>query len=272
MKKQIAMLLLLTMIPIFAACARTDTSTKTQVPSDEPSASEEETAVVVTEPSAPLTDYMNHGEFMSAPLDTEVTVETYVQASERWWDGKVTLYCQNPEGAYYLYNLACPEDEAAKFVPGIRVRATGIKAQWNGNTEIIDGTVSLAEADHGYIAEAADMTPLLGTEALAAEVNRLGVFKGMTVAPSTNADGKEAAFLYKEDGSGKQGDDLYFHLTDGTSVIRCRVNVHMLGCDADSALYKAVQALKLHSKVDAEGFLFRNNSILLHITSLTAVK
>ena len=274
MKKPIVMLLVLTMIPVFAACARTDASNETQASSAASSAAQTETAVAATEPTVTV-DYMDYTEFMASPLDAEVTIETYVQASERWWDGKVTLYCQSPAGGYYLYNLACTEEEAAKFVPGIKVRATGIKAQWNGNTEIIDGTVSVAEVENGYvayIAEAADVTALLGTDALAAQTNRLGAFKGMTVAPSTDADGKEASFLYKEDGTGEQGDDIYFTLTDGTNTIRCRINVHMLGCDADSEIYKVAEALKLDDKVDAEGFLFWNNTVNVHITSLTAGK
>lgn len=272
MKKRIAMLLILTMIPVFAACAKTDSPTETQVSSTDTSAVQAETAAAQTEPSATVMDYE---EFMASPMDAEVSIETYVQASERWWDGKVTLYCQSPEGGYYLYNLACTEEDAAKFVPGIKIQATGLKAQWNGNTEIIDGTVSVAEVGDGYaayIAKAADVTALLGTDALAAQMNRLGAFKGMTVAPSTNADGKEAAFLYKEDGSGEQGDDIYFNLTDGANTIRCRINVHMLGCDADSEVYKAAETLKLDNKVDAEGFLYWHTSVTPHITSLTVVE
>ena len=147
MKKRIAMLLILTMIPVFAACAKTDSPTETQVSSTDKSAVQAETAAAQAEPSATVMDYE---EFMASPMDAEVSIETYVQASERWWDGKVTLYCQSPEGGYYLYNLACTEEDAAKFVPGIKIQATGLKAQWNGNTEIIDGTVSVAEVGDGY--------------------------------------------------------------------------------------------------------------------------
>ena len=42
-------------------------------------------------------------------------------------------------------------------------------------------------------------------------------FTGLTVAPSTDANGNEAAFLYNWDGSGTQGDDVYFNVTVGDS-------------------------------------------------------
>ena len=85
MKKLIAMLLVLTMVLSFAACAKKDAG-------------------------------MSHADYMAAANDAEVVVETYVQAHQSWWEGKVTVYCQSPDGAYFLYNLACSEEDAAKLV------------------------------------------------------------------------------------------------------------------------------------------------------------
>ena len=36
-------------------------------------------------------------------LDSEVTVETYVQAKQSWWEDKATVYTQDKDGAYFVY-------------------------------------------------------------------------------------------------------------------------------------------------------------------------
>ena len=35
---------------------------------------------------------MTHEDYVAAELDSEVTVETYVQAKQSWWDNKGTIY------------------------------------------------------------------------------------------------------------------------------------------------------------------------------------
>ena len=181
MKKLIAMLLVLTMVLSFAACAKKDAG-------------------------------MSHADYMAAANDTEVVVETYVQAHQSWWEGKVTVYCQSPDGAYFLYNLACSEEDAAKLVPGTKIRVTGYKGEWSGEVEIMDGTFEFVKGD-SYIAEPLDVTDLLGTDELIDHQNEFVSFTGLTVAPSTDANGNEAAFLYNWDGSGEKGNDLYFNVT-----------------------------------------------------------
>ena len=41
---------------------------------------------------------MTYDEYMAAELDTEVVVETYVQAKQSWWEDKATLYTQDRDG------------------------------------------------------------------------------------------------------------------------------------------------------------------------------
>ena len=159
MKKLIAMLLVLTMVLSFAACAKKDAG-------------------------------MSHADYMAAANDTEVVVETYVQAHQSWWDNKVTVYCQSPDGAYFLYELACSEEDAAKLVPGTKIRVTGYKSEWSGEVEITDGTFEFVKGD-SYIAEPLDVTDLLGTDELIDHQNEFVSFTGLTVAPSTDANGNE---------------------------------------------------------------------------------
>lgn len=108
---------------------------------------------------------MTHEEFVAAELESEVTVETYVQDKQSWWDNKATFYCQSEDGAYFIYEMPCTEDEYAQLVPGTKIRVTGYKAEWSGEVEITDATFEILEADP-YIAEATDVTELLGTDEL----------------------------------------------------------------------------------------------------------
>ena len=64
-----------------------------------------------------------------------------------------------------------------------------------------------------WVAEAMDASALLGTDDLVKHQNKFVSFKGMTVEPSVDGAGNEAAYLYKWDGSGQDGDDLYFNVS-----------------------------------------------------------
>ena len=151
---------------------------------------------------------MSHEEYMAAELDTEVTVETYVQAKQSWWEDKATIYAQSKDGAYFIYNAACSESDYEKLTPGTKILVTGYKSEWSGEIEIIDATIEIKKGS--YTAEPLDVTAMLGTDELEAHQNEKVSFKGMTVEPA-NGDG--AAFLYNWDGSGQEGDDLYFNVS-----------------------------------------------------------
>ena len=262
MKKIFNMLLAVVMVIYMAACGNTDapeTSAPTTTAGTEAS----------TDTTAAAADVMTHDEFVAAELETAVVVETYMQAVEGWWDGKVQLYTQNEEGAYYIFDLACTEDEAKKFVPGTKIRVSGYKAEWSGEVEIIDATYEILEGSY-IVEEATDVTELMGTDDLAAHMNELVAIKGLTVAASKDANGNEAAYLYKWDGSGAQGDDVYFNVTLGEKTYTFTVNAYMIGTGSDSDVYKAVEALKIGDKIDVEGFLYWYNDAQPHITSISA--
>ncbi|MBQ0010597.1 MAG: hypothetical protein KBS76_05820, partial [Ruminococcus sp.] len=56
---------------------------------------------------------MTYDEYVAAELDSKVVIETYVQAKQSWWDNKATVYSQDKDGAYFLYNMACSEEDYA---------------------------------------------------------------------------------------------------------------------------------------------------------------
>ena len=80
---------------------------------------------------------MTYKEYTEAALDSEVVIEGYVQATQSWWSDKITVYLADLDGAYFLYELACSEADAAKLIPGTKIKVTGTKAAWDGEVEII---------------------------------------------------------------------------------------------------------------------------------------
>ena len=252
MKKILAMLLVLTMVLSFAACAKTEPAATeapaTEAPATEAPATE---APVETEAAAPAA--MTHEEYIAAEMDSEVVVETYVQGHQSWWDNKITVYCQSEDGAYFLYELQCSEEDAAKLVPGTKIRVNGYKGEWAGEVEVMDGTFEFVEGD-SFIAEAFDATALLGTDELIAHQNEFVSFKGMTVE----------AVEYK---NGEPGDDIYVTLSsNGASYSFC-VEVYLTGPDTE--VYQTVGTLAAGDVVDVEGFLYWYEGPNPHITAIS---
>ena len=162
------------------------------------------------------------------------------------------------------------EEEYEKLVPGTKIKVTGYKAEWSGEIEIAD--VSSFEIEDGeYIAEPLDVTDLLGKDELIDHQNELVSFKGMTVeAAGQDADGNDVAYLYNYDGSGSEGDDLYFNVSLDGETYTFTVESYL--CDKDSDVYKAVEALNIGDKIDMEGFLYWYEGVNPHITSVTAAE
>jgi len=257
MKKFIAMLLALAMVMAFAGCAKTEAPETTAAPETE--------AVVETAPAAAeegvldggadiaVDAVLTHEEFMAAELESVVCVETYVQGHQSWWDNKITVYCQSEDGAYFLYELQCSEEDAAKLVPGTKIRVTGDKAEWAGEVEIMNGTFEFVEGD-SYVAEALDVTELLGTEELIAHQNEFVSFTGMTVE----------AIEYK---NGEPGDDIYVTLGyNGASYDFC-VEIYLTGADSD--VYTTVGTLNVGDVVNVEGYLYWYEGVNPHITAIS---
>ena len=262
MKKLIAMLLALVMVCGLVACgqkapeAAPETQPATEAPTEASTeeATEAPTEAEVEEPAEVVV--MNHEEYMAAELDSEVVIETFVQGHQSWWDNKITVYCQSPDGAYFLYELACSEEDAAKMVPGTKIRVTGYKGEWAGEVEVMDGTFEFVDDGETFIAEALDVTDLLASEELIAHQNEFVAFKGMTVK----------AIEYK---NGEPGDDIYVTLEkDGAEYSFC-VEVYLTGPDTE--VYTTVGELAEGDVVNVEGFLYWYEGMNPHITAITKI-
>lgn len=218
---------------------------------------------------------MTYAEYEAAPMESEVVIETYVQAKQSWWEDKATVYTQDQDGAYFVYNMACSEEDYEKLVPGTKIKVTGYKTEWSGEVEIAEGaTFEILEGN--YIASAEDVTSLMGTDDLIKHQNKFVTFTGMTVEPCKDkdgnnikdADGNDVAFLYNWDGSGQEGDDLYFSVSLNGETYTFTVESYL--CDSSTDVYKAVQGLNIGDKIDMEGFLYWYEGVNPHITSVKA--
>ena len=241
MKKIIAMLLVLSMLAAFAACAE----------------SENTSSDASTEASTEAVKVMTYAEYLAAEVGATVTVETYVQANQGWWNNSIVLYCQSADGGIFVYNLACSEEDSAKLTKGTKIRVTGSKAEYDGEVEIMDATFEFVEGGDTYVAEAKDLTDKLGSDDLINYMNQLVTFKGLT-------------FKSLEYKNGEPGDDIYVTLTkDGKDYSFC-VEVYLTGTETD--VYKTVGELKEGDVVDVTGFLYWYKGANPHITAITVNK
>ena len=230
MKKFIALILALVMVMAFAACGASEKF----------------------DPAAKSEGTMTYAEYAAAELDANVVIECYVQATQSWWDNKITVYAQDPDGAYFIYELACSEEDAAKLVKGTKIKVTGYKGEWAGEVEVMEGTFEIMEGT--WVAEALDVTNLLGTVELIAHQNKFVCFKGLTIE----------AVEYK---NGEPGDDIYVTVGyNGASYSFC-VERYLTGPETE--VYATVGTLNVGDVVDIEGFLYWYEGVNTHITSVT---
>ncbi|SCY05561.1 hypothetical protein SAMN02910292_00728 [Lachnospiraceae bacterium XBB2008] len=279
-KKIVATLLASAMVLSLAACGKTEEVAETATEAVEETAetveeATEEVAETVEEAVEEEVEetenaggVFTYADYVDAELDTEVTVETYVQAKQGWWEnegvGMATFYTQDKDGAYFLYNMPCSEEDYELMVPGTKIIVTGYKSEWSGEVEITDATYSISEDGETYVATAADVTDKLGTDEIADYMNQFVAFKGMTVEGSGDDN---AAFLYNWDGSGSQGDDLYFNVSkDGKTYTFC---VESYLCGSDTDVYKAVEGLNVGDTIDVEGFMYWYEGPQPHVTNVT---
>jgi len=68
---------------------------------------------------------MTYEEYAAAAIDEAVVIDAYVQGKQSWWDNKATVYTQDEDGAYFLYEMACSEEDYAKLVPGTHILVKG---------------------------------------------------------------------------------------------------------------------------------------------------
>lgn len=195
---------------------------------------------------------LTYEEYVAADLESNVVIEAYVQDTQSWWDNKITVYAADEDGAYFLYELACSEEDAAKLTPGTKIKVSGRKTAWSGEVEIVDATFEFA-GEETYVATAKDVTSKLGTDELINYQNQLVTFKGLEVV----------SVSYKGDA---RGDDVYLKVKNDKGTYDFCVEKYLT--DENTDVYKAVEALKAGDKVDVTGFAYWYNGINTHVTAV----
>ena len=227
-------MILVMAVSVFVACDKTEDDTPK------------------VDPNAKSEGVMTYAQYDAAAIDDAVVIEAFVQAKQSWWENKATVYLQDGEGAYFVYEMACTEADYAKLTKGTKIKVTGNKAAWDGEIEIVDATFEFAGTDT-YVAEATDVTALLGKDEIIKKQNMFVKFTDMTVV---KIDFK----------NGEPGDDIYVTLSkDGAEYSFC---VERYLTDPDTQVYKDVSALKAGDVIDVEGFLYWWNAPNTHITAV----
>ena len=265
MKKLLALLLALVMVFALVACGaeeeETDKTDKTEeteetttAPVETTEATEEETTAEVTEPEEEVT-VMTFEEYMAAELETAVVIECAVQGNQSWWDNKITVYGADENGGYFMYEMACSEEDAAKLTQGTWIRVTGVKKEWEGMTEIMDCTFEFIEKEP-YIAEVTDATELLGTEELVNKTALPVSFTGMTVE-SVEFQG------------GEPGKDIYLTVKSGEETYSFCVESYLTGTDTE--VYTVVSALEAGAVIDITAYVYWYQGLNAHIIGVNTV-
>ena len=200
---------------------------------------------------------MTHAEYIAAAKGDEVVIEAFVQATQGWWEdngqGKITAYLQDKDGGYFAYEMACTEADSKKLTPGTKIKVTGYKTEWAGEIEI-DSLATFEIMDGTWVAEATDVTALLGKDEMIDHQNEKVLFTDMTVV----------GWTYKNE---TVGQDIYVTLSkDGAEYSFCVESY--LTADGTEA-YDAVEALVAGDVVDIEGFAYWYEGLNTHITSVT---
>ncbi len=266
MKKFLSTLLVATLVLSLAACGdKKNNETKTNDPVNDAVATTAPTSTPVPQVSEEEKlpeGVMDYAAYAAAAIDSEVTVAPYFQAAQSWWEkdgqGLATIYAQDENGGYFLYDCKCPKEVYDQLKPGVRILVKGYKSEWAGEVEITDCTVEILESKNSFVANATDITDIYGTEAVNEKINRLVAVNSLTVSAPAN---------YKWDGSGSRGDDLYLGVMINGAAYTMVVESYLCGKDTDT--YKAVEALQAGDIIDIEGFLYWYNGAQPHITKVT---
>ncbi len=236
--------------------------------SSESTTSKSESSTASTTSTTSSEGVMTYQEYMDADVDSAVVLEVYVQDVQSWYDNKATIYAADPDGGYFIYNANVSQDVYNELTPGTKIKVSGYKTEWEGEVEVAEGADLEVIGGETYVKPAVDVTEYLGNnDELIKYQNQKVLFKDMTVALG---DGTTEVYLYNWDGSGQEGDDLYF--TVSKNDVPYTFTVESSLSDPNSEVYQTVKNLEVGQTVDLEGYLYWYQGPNPHITSVTVVE
>ena len=215
MKKLLAVLFALMMVLSLSACTQ---------PASEPEVEPAPTAA------------NNYQDYVDAAVDTELELIMSVQGHQSWWDDKITVYAQDDDGAYFLYE------------------AHGYKAEWSGELELADANIELLSVE-GKVYEPKDVTDV------ASDADKLKEFMNQKVA-------MKGLEVVKVDHKDSESDpDIYITISvNGASFDLCVEN-YLTGPDTE--VWQTANGLEAGDVIDVEGFLYWYEGPNPHVTAIT---
>ena len=250
MKKLLTVLLSVLMICSLAACSSKEEETV-----------DTDTDADVDTQTETVTAKDDYASYSAAELDSEVEVLMSVQAAQGYWEdngqGKLTIYGQDDDGAYFVYNANVDADTAAKVVAGALIKVTGTKSEWSGEVEIVDASVEVVEGE-GTVYEAKDVTEYVAdADTLITYLNQKVAINGLTV---TKVETKDS----------ESDPDIYITCTLGETEVNLCVENYLTGTDTE--VYQTAAALEEGTVINVEGFLYWYEGANPHITSITVAE
>lgn len=198
---------------------------------------------------------MTWEQFNAAEMETEVTIEAYVQGKQSWWADKARFYLQDGVGGYFVYDMACSEEEYDKLAVGTKVRISGVKTAWSDEVEIVDATFEILEGH--YVADPVDVTAKLGTDEIVNYQNMKVSFSHLT-------------FVKAEYVNGEPGPDNDIYVTVGYNGETYEFCVESYLTGPGTTAYDIFATLEPGAHINVEGFLYWYWGVNTHITNVTA--
>ena len=272
MKKLTALILVLAMaVCCFAGCTggKPETTTAADNTTATPAGDSTTEGAAQVDINAKDEGVLTYAAFVALETGKEAVIEGFLQAKYDYSEGykNPRLYLVDGDGAYYVYRYGCEADDYAKLEIGAKLKVTGSRAEYHGEIEVSDVTALEVVGTDKYVADVLDITSSLASEDLIKNQNRFVCVKGAEIVAST-VEGKDYASLYKYNGSGTQGDDVYFKIKVGEGTYTYLVESDF--CNKDTDVYKAAEALKIGDKIDIEGYLYWYDGAQIQVTSIKA--
>ena len=249
MKKILTILLSVLMVLSLAACAK-----KEEAPVEEQPQAEEKLV------PDPVTAKNNYADFVAAANDTELEILMSVQDHQAYWEdngqGKCTVYGQDDDGGYFVYEMKCDKALADVLLPGTLIKVTGYKSEWSGELELMDATAEFCDVggNAGKVYDPKDVTDKVGTDDLINFMNQKVAIKGLEV---TNLSKKDSEY----------DPDLYISVKlNGAEFDLCVENYLT---DPSTEVYKTAEGLKVGDVIDITGYLYWYNGPNPHVTAIT---
>ena len=197
----------------------------------------------------------NYADFVAADNDAELEILMSVQGHQSWWDNKVTVYAQDDDGGYFLYEAKADEETAKKLVPGTLIKVKGYKGEWAGEVELMAATIEIVEGA-GKVYDPKDISDIADDDLKMKEyINQKIAIKDLLVVEVNKKDSDSDPDLYI---TVLAKDEMLYDLC---------VENYLNG--PETIVYQTAAKLQPGDTIDIEGFMYWYEGPNPHVTAIT---